>query len=93
MNFARNKIHRRKQRQLFDTWRSYSHKLFLQKLHKQEEELKNKQASLALKEYQGKVDALLLYVQQLEDKIRGEQEQQKELQYQYESYIAQGGNS
>ena len=85
-------MYRRKQRLLFDAWRKISHAEFKRRIDAYSETRRRQAESKELKFYSDKVDWLLLYMAQLEDKISSEQDSQKTLAQQYEQSLNHGVN-
>ena len=70
--YSRNKLHRAKMRRLFESWRGVSHELFKGRIEGDSAAFRAELESKMLVQYSSKVDALLLYVAELEDKIKEE---------------------
>ncbi len=77
------KDQRRKQN-IFDALRNASHTKFLGRLGQMEIEFKADLESKILVQYQNKVDSLLLYAAELEDKIKLEQDAREKMTILYD---------
>jgi hypothetical protein len=75
---------------LFESWRGVSHKWFKGRLESQTGEFRADLEGKMLNVFTSKVDALLLYMAQLEEKIKVEQEAREELTQTYEASLNQG---
>jgi hypothetical protein len=77
--FTRNTLHRRKMKHLFESWRGVSHTWFKVRLDSQTGHFRAELEAKMLNVFTSKVDALLLYMAQLEEKIKIEQEARESL--------------
>lgn len=68
--YTRNKIHRAKVRRLFESWRGVSHEWFKDRLNREKTSFRMELESKMLVQWSTKVDSLMLYMAQLEDKIK-----------------------
>ena len=68
----RNTLYRKKLDRLFQSWRKVSHAEFSVRLDGERNAFRTDLESKILVQWSTKVDALLLYVSNLEDKIRQE---------------------
>lgn len=73
-NYIKNKLHRKRQRLLYEGWCKVTHKWFKAKMDADRAQIKADLESKMLVKWSSKVDALMLYMAQLEDKIKVEQE-------------------
>lgn len=90
--YTRNKIHRKKMQRLFDSWRSVSHQWCKERLEREKETFRLELESKLLIQWQSKVDALTLYLGQLEEKIQLEQEARENLTVLYNRSLMIGYN-
>lgn len=88
--FTRNTMHRRKVKHLFEGWRGVSHKWFKENLETKTGSFRADLEGRMLNVFTSKVDALLLYMAQLEDKIKVEQEAREQLTRTYETSLNSG---
>ena len=70
--YTRNKIHRAKLRRLYESWRGVTHEWFKERLDREKTTFRMELESKMLVKWSTKVDALLIYMKQLEDKIKME---------------------
>ena len=75
---------------MFDVLRKYSHDRFVKKLSGAETEFRADLESKILVQYRTKVDQLLIYAAELEDKIRMEQEARERMTLLYDKSLSQG---
>ena len=90
--YTRNVMHRRKVKILFQFWRGVSHKWFKERLNREIYKYRNDLQSEKLNIYASKVDALFLYMAQLEEKIKAEAEAREHLTRTYETSLNTGVN-
>lgn len=64
---------------MFDALRNFSHQQYLTKFGQKEEEFRAELESKILVQYRNKVDSLLLYAAELEDKIKMEQDAREKM--------------
>jgi hypothetical protein len=88
--YIKNKLHRRRQRLMFASWRQVVHEEFKEKLESEKHQKRMELESKMLVKWSNKVDALYLYMQQLEDKIKLEQEARENLARTYDQSLNQG---
>lgn len=69
-NYIINKFHRRRQRNVFEGWTKVSHEWFKERMDSERVMMKRELESKMLVQWTSKVDSLMLYMAQLEDKIR-----------------------
>ena len=82
--YTRNRIHRGKMRRLFESWRGVSHIEFKERLDREKASYRMELESKMLVKWSTKVDSLLVYMQQLEDKIKLEQDARERLTVTYD---------
>jgi hypothetical protein len=70
---------RRKLRLIYESWRGVSHQWFKERLDREKEGFRKQLEDKMLTSWSQKVDALLLYMAQLEDKIKAEVEARENL--------------
>jgi len=75
---------------LFESWRGVSHKWFKHRLESETGRVRSDLEGKMLNVFTSKVDALLLYMAQLEEKIKIEQDARESLTQTYESSLNQG---
>ena len=73
-NYIKNKLHRKRQRAFFEGWRKVSHDEFKERMDIERVQIKKNLEVKMLDKWSNKVNALKLYMIQLEDKIKMEQE-------------------
>lgn len=79
------RVYRQKRLQrMFDALRNFSHNQFVQKLGSKEEEFRAELESKILIQYRNKVDSLLIYAAELEDKIKLEQDAREKMTQLYD---------
>ena len=88
--YTRNKLHRAKLRRLFESWRGVSHELFKGRIGQEEASFRADLEGKMLVQYSTKVDAMLLYVAELEDKIKEEQDARERLAIVYDQSVNTG---
>ena len=69
---------------IFDALRNYSHRQYLSKFSHKEESFRAELESKILVQYRSKVDSLLLYAAELEDKIKLEQDAREKMTVLYD---------
>ena len=77
----------RRKQNVFDALRNASHTKFLGRLGQMEVEFKAELESKILVQYQNKVDSLLLYAAELEDKIKLEQDAREKMTILYDQSL------
>ena len=82
--YTRNTLYRKKLVRLFTSWRSVTDREFKERLSKEKHTFRTDLESKILVQWSTKVDALMLYVAELEDKIKHEQEAREKLTLAYE---------
>ena len=85
--FTRNTLYRKKMKRLFKSWRGVTHEEFTQRLDMEKTTFRAEIESQILVQWSTKVNALLLYVAELEDKIKQEQESREQLSQIYDSSL------
>ena len=90
--YTRNKIHRGKMRRLFESWRAVSHQEFKERMDNEKTNFRMELESKMLVKWSTKVDQLLVYMQQLEDKIKMEQDARERLTVTYDQSLNSGFN-
>ena len=68
--YTRNKLHRAKMRRLFESWRGVSHELFKSRIEHEKVTFREEVESTMCTTLNTKVNSLLLYMAELEDKIK-----------------------
>ena len=91
-HYCNNKIHRAKMRRLFDSWRGVTHTWFKERLDREKTSFRMELESKMLVKWSTKVDSLLLYMAQLEDKIKMEQDAREVLTHTYDASLNTGFN-
>jgi hypothetical protein len=82
--YSKNFMYRRKMRLLFGSWRGVSHQWFKQRINKEAVEYERTQRDKELAQWDKEVDALKVYMAQLQEKIRIEVQAREELTKTYE---------
>ena len=82
-----NKLHRRRQRLMFHSWRQVVHEEFKEKLESEKAQKRMELESKMLVQWSKKVDSLMVYMAQLEDKIKMEQEAREQLARTYDQSL------
>lgn len=77
-------------RRLFESWRGVTHEWFKQRLDRDKTSFRMELESKMMVKWQTKVDSLLLYMAQLEDKIKGEQDARETLTLTYDVSLNTG---
>ncbi len=77
--YIRNTLYRSKMKRLFTNWRGVTHDEFTLRLDREKTTFRTELESQILVQWSTKVNALLLYVAELEDKIKQEQEAREQL--------------
>jgi len=72
--YMRNTLYRKKMNRLFENWRNVTQTEFKVRMTRERSTFRNQLESQVLVQWSTKVDALLLYVAELEDKIKQEQD-------------------
>ena len=88
--YTRNKIHRGKVRRLFESWRGVTHEWFKERLVRDKETFRAELESKMLVQWSTKVNALMLYMATLEDKIKEEQDAREVLTNTYDNSLNTG---
>ena len=86
--YHRNSLYRMKLNRIFGSWRSVSHAEFKVRMTAEKETFRHELESKILVQWSTKVDALVLYVAQLEEKIKQEQESREQLTLIYDQSLA-----
>lgn len=68
--YSKNYMYRRKMRKLFYNWRAVSHQWFKKRINKEAIDYEKKQRDKELTQWDKEVDALKVYMAQLQEKIR-----------------------
>jgi hypothetical protein len=74
-----NSMRRSKMRAVFGEWRKWSHQHFVKRMNIEQESYRSGLEQNLLAKWSGKVDHLLLYMAQLEEKIKLEQSAREKL--------------
>ena len=90
--FTRNNLYRKKMKRLFTSWRGVTHEEFTVRLDHEKTTFRTELESQILVQWSTKVNALLLYVAELEDKIKEEQEAREQLAEIYDASLNVGHN-
>lgn len=90
--YTRNTLYRKKMNRLFSSWKTVTDNDFHQRLKREKQTFRTDLENKLLVVWSTKVDALLLYVAELEDKIRQEQESREQLTQIYEQSLHLGYN-
>ena len=77
-------------RRLFESWRGVTHEWFKERMDKDKHEFRQELEGKMLVQYSTKVDALLRYMAQLEDKIKMEQDAREKLSLVYDRSLNTG---
>lgn len=85
-----NKFHRRRQSKIYEGWKWVAHKQFKEEVDAKKFRIQAELESKMLTQWSTKVDALLLYMSQLEDKIKVEQEARQKLAEAYDNSLNNG---
>ena len=88
--YTRNTLHRQKVKRLFTAWKNVSSSEFKARLAVEKRTFRTELESKILVQWSTKVDALLLYVAELEEKIKQEQEAREKLTLIYEASLLHG---
>lgn len=88
--YSKNFMYRRKMRLLFGSWRGVSHQWFKQRINKESVEYERTQRDKELAQWDKEVDALKVYMAQLQEKIRIEVQAREELTKTYEQSLNRG---
>lgn len=70
--YTRNTLHRKKMERLFQSWRNVTHQEFKVRMTRENSTFRTELETSILVQWSTKVDALLLYVAELESKIEQE---------------------
>jgi len=89
-NYSLNFMYRRKMRGLFCGWRQTTHTWFKEKIDAEEESLREQKKAVQLNALTQKVDALKVYVAQLQERIHVEMTAKEDLTKTYEGSINNG---
>ena len=90
MAYSKNYMHRRKSRLLFGSWRGVTHLWFKERINKEAIEYERVRRDEELIHWDKEVDALKIYMAQLQEKIRVEVQAREELARTYESSLNRG---
>jgi hypothetical protein len=82
--YSKNITYRRKMRKLFYGWRAVSHRWFKKRINREALDYERKQRDKELTQWDKEVDALKVYMAQLQEKIRVEVAAREELARTYE---------
>lgn len=82
--YTRNTLYRKKLVRLFTSWRRVTDMEFKERLNREKNTFRHDLESKILVQWSTKVDALTLYVAELEDKIKHEQEAREKLKIAYD---------
>ena len=88
--YTRNTLYRKKLVRLFTSWRRVTDMEFKERLNREKSTFRNDLESKILVQWSTKVDALTLYVAELEDKIKHEQEAREKLKIAYDQSLNLG---
>jgi hypothetical protein len=88
--YSKNYMHRRKMRGLFYGWRGISHRWFKKRINKEAIEYEKTQRDKELTQWDKEVEALKVYMAQLQEKIRIEVIAREELTRTYENSLNRG---
>lgn len=83
-------MYRRKLRNLFSSWRQVSHNWFKERINEEEKLYRSALEKEMLVQWTSKVNALMLYMAQLEDKIKTEVQSRENLTTTYQSSLNKG---
>lgn len=89
-DYAKNKFHRKRQANLFESWRKVTHHWFKERIDSERNQMRAELESKMLVQWTTKVDALMLYMAQLEDRIKIEQEARQKLAEAYDASLTNG---
>jgi len=90
--YARNTIYRNSLQRIFRSWRNVSHEWGKERINKEEAVFRKNLEREKLTMWTSKVDQLMLYMAQLEDKIKTEVQAREQLTITYESSLNRGVN-
>jgi len=82
--YTRNTIYRNRLTRIFRGWRSSTHEWGIDRLNKNEVVVRNDMERQKLTMWTSKVDQLMLYMAQMEDKIKSEVKAREMLSFTYE---------
>ncbi len=88
--YSKNYMYRRNMRQLFYNWRAVSHQWFKERINHEAVEYEREQRDKELTHWDKEVDALKVYMAQLQEKIRIEVQAREELARTYENSLNRG---
>jgi hypothetical protein len=88
--YSKNYMYRRKTRLLFGSWRGVSHRWFKKRINREAIEYEKTQRDVELIHWDKEVDALKVYMAQLQEKIRIEIQAREELTITYENSLNRG---
>lgn len=88
--YAKNKVHRGKMRRLFYSWRGVTHLDFKERINREAAEYERTQRDKELSSWDKEVEALKVYMAQLQEKIRIEVLAREELARTYELSLNRG---
>ena len=80
-------LHKRKMKAIFIGWRQVSHTWFKQRIDREEKTFTVDLESKMLLQWSTKVDEMLIYMAELEDKIKQEQMAREQLALEYEQSL------
>lgn len=92
VNYWRNDRFRRKLRLVFEGWRGVTHEWFKERLDNEKGQFRQELEGRLLVQWRDKVDAQVLYMAQLEEKIKNEVEAREKLAQTYERSLNTGVN-
>jgi hypothetical protein len=90
--YSRNTIYRNRLTRVFRGWRSTTHEWGIDRLNKSEDSTRKDMEREKLTMWTSKVDQLMLYMAQMEDKIKSEVKAREMLSVTYEQSLNRGVN-
>ena len=90
VNYWRNDRFRRKLRMIFESWRGVTHEWFKERLDNEKGKFRQELEGRLLVQWREKVDGQVLYMAQLEEKIKNEVEAREKLAQTYERSLNSG---
>ena len=88
--YSKNYMYRRNMRLLFCSWRGVTHRKFKKRINRESVEYERKQRDKELAQWDKEVEALKVYMAQLQEKIRIEVQAREELARTYELSLNRG---
>lgn len=88
--YTRNTLYRKKLNRMFSSWKGVTSEEFKVRMEREKYTFRSNLESQILLQWSTKVDVLLLYVSELEDKIKQEQEARERLTHMYDNSLAVG---